>query len=89
MLRCTCLVPMMIGCQERAKCRRGIPEEPDQIPHRHRTKSVGPETIKPGTIKFGVSGRARQKGPSGRYIFGFGAGPVGLKFAGRTMVRLK
>ena len=77
---------MMIGCKERTKWRRRILERPDQIPHRHRTKSVGPGTLKPGTSTEFRSGPT--KCPIG-YIFGFGAGPVGLKFACHTMVTSK
>ena len=40
---------MMIGCQEHTKWRLRSLETPDQIPHRYRTKSVEPGTLKPGT----------------------------------------
>ena len=87
-MRCTCLVQMMIGCQECTKCRHRIPEKPNQIPQRHRTKSVGPGTLKPGTSPESRVGPSKKAHGIG-YIFGFGAGPEGLKFAGHTMFRSK
>ena len=73
---------MMIGCQERTNWRRRIIEKPDRIPHWHRTKSVEPGTLKPGTIRSLRSGPAKR--PIG-YIFGLNAGPVDLKFACNAM----
>ena len=76
----------MIGCQEHTKWRRRILEKPDQILHPHRTKSVAPGTLKPGTgpeSQIGPSKKARRV-----YIY-LGLWPVGLKFACHTMVRSK
>ena len=56
----TYLVQMIIGCQERTKWRRRILKKPDQIPHRHRTKYVGPGTLKPGTSSESQIGSSKK-----------------------------